>query len=206
MGHFRPLILYFSPFQYSWELTMFNINFANDWIWTADLWSWEQPLYQLSHNHCPFNNFVKTPFFRVRSTKFSTSFFSSSRWPAPSASSTPSWPPPSRRPSLRATPEPFSDSTWLFIQLLGKVLATAVLGLRPLYGWTGCCIIGHTPLMQWLEVIIARLDHHGEYRWSNWPRYVGTWFAPPFTPDFLGKVGLNIALGLVSSCCSCQTA
>ena len=32
---------------------MFNINFANDWIRTADLWSWKQPLYQLSHNHFP---------------------------------------------------------------------------------------------------------------------------------------------------------
>ena len=30
---------------------MFNINFANDWIQTADLWYWKQPLYQLSHNH-----------------------------------------------------------------------------------------------------------------------------------------------------------
>ena len=64
--------------------------------------------------------------------------------------------------------------------------------------------------MQWLEVIIARLDHHGEYEWSNWPRYVGTWLAPPFTPDFLGKVdfsyawlvpvmGIRHALGVLNS-------
>ena len=32
---------------------MFNINFANDWISTADLWYWNLPLYQLSHNHLP---------------------------------------------------------------------------------------------------------------------------------------------------------
>ena len=32
---------------------MFSINFANDWIPTADLWYWKQPLYQLSHNHYP---------------------------------------------------------------------------------------------------------------------------------------------------------
>ena len=32
---------------------MFNINFANDWIRTADLWCRKRPLYQLSHNHCP---------------------------------------------------------------------------------------------------------------------------------------------------------
>ena len=28
---------------------MFNINFANDWIRTLDLWYRKQPLYQLSH-------------------------------------------------------------------------------------------------------------------------------------------------------------
>ena len=32
---------------------MFNIKFVNDWIWTADLWYWGQPLYHLNHNHCP---------------------------------------------------------------------------------------------------------------------------------------------------------
>ena len=30
-------------------------------------------------------------------------------------------------------------------------------------------------------------------------RYVGTWFAPPSTPDFLGVVGLNLALSLITS-------
>ena len=28
--------------------------FANDWIRTADHWYRKQPLYQLSHNHCPW--------------------------------------------------------------------------------------------------------------------------------------------------------
>ena len=32
---------------------MFNINFANEWIRTADLWYQKQPLYQPSRNHCP---------------------------------------------------------------------------------------------------------------------------------------------------------
>ena len=33
--------------------------FADDWIWTADLWNWKQPLYQLSHNHChPILKFI----------------------------------------------------------------------------------------------------------------------------------------------------
>ena len=31
---------------------MVNINFADDLIRTADLWSWKQLLYQLSHNLC----------------------------------------------------------------------------------------------------------------------------------------------------------
>ena len=29
---------------------MFNINFANNWIQTVDLWNRKQPLNQLSHN------------------------------------------------------------------------------------------------------------------------------------------------------------
>ena len=32
---------------------MFNIFFASVWIETTDLWNWKQPLFQLSHNHCP---------------------------------------------------------------------------------------------------------------------------------------------------------
>ena len=32
---------------------MFNLNFADDWIRTADLWNRKRPLYQLSHNHFP---------------------------------------------------------------------------------------------------------------------------------------------------------
>ena len=32
---------------------MFVLNFANDWIQTADLWCLKRPLYQLSYNHCP---------------------------------------------------------------------------------------------------------------------------------------------------------
>ena len=35
------------------EHNFFNINFADHWIWTMDLWYWKRPLYQLSHNHCP---------------------------------------------------------------------------------------------------------------------------------------------------------
>ena len=33
-----------------------------------------------------------------------------------------------------------------------------------------------------------------EYRRSYWLIYVGSWFAPPSTPDFSGKLGLNLAL------------
>ena len=48
IGHSRPLLTLFSSFQYCYSKKMFIINFAYDWIWTADLWCWE-PLYQLSH-------------------------------------------------------------------------------------------------------------------------------------------------------------
>ena len=37
---------------------MFNKNFADDWIRTADLWCRKRPLFQLSHKHCP-------PIFRI---------------------------------------------------------------------------------------------------------------------------------------------
>ena len=30
---------------------MCNINIANGWIWTVDLWCWKQPLYQINLNH-----------------------------------------------------------------------------------------------------------------------------------------------------------
>ena len=33
---------------------MYNINFADDWILTSDLWYYKQQLYQLSHNKWPF--------------------------------------------------------------------------------------------------------------------------------------------------------
>ena len=46
--------LFFFIFDLSIELTVnVQYNFANDWIRTADLWNRKQPLYQLSHNHCP---------------------------------------------------------------------------------------------------------------------------------------------------------
>ena len=48
---FRPRFHYFSSFQYSWQQALFNINFADDWIRTADLWCQKWLLYQLSHNH-----------------------------------------------------------------------------------------------------------------------------------------------------------
>ena len=40
-------------------------------------------------------------------------------------------------------------------------------------------IYNSDPLMQWLEIIIARLDHHGEYRRSNWHAYT---LSPPHLP------------------------
>ena len=62
VGHSRPLFIYFCLFNTvdSKQVNIFNINFADDWIWTADLWYWKQPLYQLSHNHFPNRHIVAT--------------------------------------------------------------------------------------------------------------------------------------------------
>ena len=48
---------FFFIFVFSIQLTVnkCSINFADDWIRTADLWYQKRPLYQLSHNHCPVN-------------------------------------------------------------------------------------------------------------------------------------------------------
>ena len=56
-----------------------------------------------------------------------------------------------------------------------------------------------TQLMQWMTVIIARINHHGYHRLSNW--YVGTWLLPPIHFRVLGqtgKEGLLLAIGIVT--------
>ena len=52
-GLFPASFSFFRLFNTADCKQMFNINFSNVWILTADLWHWKQPLYQLSHNHCP---------------------------------------------------------------------------------------------------------------------------------------------------------
>ena len=52
MGHSLSLFHYFRLFNTVGSKQMFNINFADDWIWTMDLWFQKRLLYQLSHNHC----------------------------------------------------------------------------------------------------------------------------------------------------------
>ena len=49
------------------------------------------------------------------------------------------------------------------IQVLAKKIRR-LSQTKPLYGWTGCCVIRQTPIMERLVVIIATLDHRGEYR------------------------------------------
>ena len=51
---FQTSFSLFLSFQYSWQQTMFNINFADGRIWTADLWCRMQLLCKLSHNHYKF--------------------------------------------------------------------------------------------------------------------------------------------------------
>ena len=59
----------FSSFQSTIDSqTMFNVNFADDWIRTTDLWCWKRPLYQLSHNHffsLFISNFLSSGFFET---------------------------------------------------------------------------------------------------------------------------------------------
>ena len=52
MDHSQTLFLYF---VFSMQLTenIVYINFADDWIQTADLWCQKRSLNQLSHKHCP---------------------------------------------------------------------------------------------------------------------------------------------------------
>ena len=58
----RPLFLHFHLFNTVESYCSINF-FANDYIRTADIWVRKQPLYQLSHKHCP--NFDE--FFTIRS-------------------------------------------------------------------------------------------------------------------------------------------
>ena len=51
MGHYRPLFLYFRLFNAVARKQMFNVNFADDWIRTPDLWYWKQWHYQYSSHH-----------------------------------------------------------------------------------------------------------------------------------------------------------
>ena len=46
------LWLFFFIFVFSIQLIV-HVNFAFDWIRTADPWCWKRPLYQLHHNHWP---------------------------------------------------------------------------------------------------------------------------------------------------------
>ena len=50
----RPLFLYFRLFNTQLTVNKCSINFADDWIQTADLWYRKRLLYQLSHNSCPW--------------------------------------------------------------------------------------------------------------------------------------------------------
>ena len=50
-GPFPSSFSLFSSFENSWQYIGRYVEFANDWIRTADLWCQKRPLYQLSHNH-----------------------------------------------------------------------------------------------------------------------------------------------------------
>ena len=77
MGHFRPLFLYFRLFNTA-DCKCSIYFFADDWIWTADLWNWKQPLYQLSHNHCPILRMFEIVFYSDKLDKNQTGWFNGS--------------------------------------------------------------------------------------------------------------------------------
>ena len=63
LGYSRPLFLYVRLFNTIDSKQMFNLNFADDWIWTADVWFSKRPLNQQSHYHCPRSNSIFVLFF-----------------------------------------------------------------------------------------------------------------------------------------------
>ena len=58
MGQSRNLFLYFRLFNSVDNKEMYIVNFADDWIRTAEVWYWKRLLYQLCHNHCPVKTFL----------------------------------------------------------------------------------------------------------------------------------------------------
>ena len=78
--------LFFFIFLFSIWLTE-NVQytfFANDWIRTADLWNRKQPLYQMSHNHCPWGTVVVTSFFPIIVPMVSIPYLTKCDWTEPS--------------------------------------------------------------------------------------------------------------------------
>ena len=51
-----------------------------------------------------------------------------------------------------------SFNTYKYREFLCNGFCHCCTRIRPLYGWTGCCIIGQTQLLEG-----DRLDHHGDY-------------------------------------------
>ena len=49
----RVLKNYFCLFNIVQSKPIFNVNFADDWFWTVDLWCQKRPLHLLSHNLFP---------------------------------------------------------------------------------------------------------------------------------------------------------
>ena len=54
-GPFQASFFIIFVFSVQLKVNKCSINFADDWIWTVDLWYWKRSLYQLRHNHCPTN-------------------------------------------------------------------------------------------------------------------------------------------------------
>ena len=83
-------------------------------------------------------------------------------------------------------------------KVFGKQIVANVKSFSGFYDDT---ILGFTTADKCIQTI-WRFDRQGFVK----GRFVDTWFALPSIPHLSGKEGLNLDLGLVTSCCSHQTA
>ena len=52
MIKYRPLFIYSRLFYRVYLIHLIVIKTPDDWVWAADLWRCEWPLYQLHQSHC----------------------------------------------------------------------------------------------------------------------------------------------------------
>ena len=97
------------------------------------------------------------------------------------------------RPTLRDSQFSYFSDKNFWKQIVANV--------KSFSGFYDDTILGFTTADKCIQTI-WRFDRQGFVK----GRFVDTWFALPSIPHLSGKEGLNLDLGLVTSCCSHQTA